>query len=389
MKKSILLGLGAVAMAMGVGAGLAVNGFKAPVEAAADDPVAGETIYLNLGVWADSHSASIAYCAQFWDVTSQKGSGLVQMQYDSTKDLYYISVPTIQENETVYPANRVLFTRNAASSIVDGRGNWDSGVYNQTDDLTLGGSIFSIASWGDYEGAHSTGTWNTFIAGLAGHWRPAVEYNMPYNGSTGECSILGVYLPEGTQIQIVSNGAYHDFWFVKNEGARAAGLITSANKENGNFYSTKSSWFDIYYKTSNGEIYIAENTVIAAEHYGEFFNESVGCNALGTTAPSGWATVSEKYADLSDGTKQAIVETDANQSGTAIEKAMATYDWAVSHNTKITDKFIVGRSSNGAAKVSAMKAVRNESVAPMIGLVCFGLAAAATLVLFARKRKDI
>lgn len=49
MKKSILLGLGAVAMAMGVGAGLTAGRIVAPIETAAEDGAPGDVIFLNLG----------------------------------------------------------------------------------------------------------------------------------------------------------------------------------------------------------------------------------------------------------------------------------------------------------------------------------------------------
>ena len=87
-----------------------------------------------------------------------------------------------------------------------------------------------------------------------------------------------------------------------------------------------------------------------ALEFARYFQNNIGCDESGNTSPSGsWSTMSSKFNTLFIADKNALKNAAANENGTDIEHAMATYDYIIrKYGTSTYSNFIArnGLSSN-------------------------------------------
>lgn len=382
MKKSLLLGLGVVAMAMGIGA--AVAGSFDPNAASEVQAAEGQTIYLKIN-------------NPLWEPYSL----FAQIQSASNP---YIGFVAVEGEKNLYSATSDLFEDSAFIKLV--RGNKSGTYWGYSNEIKIGGFNYFIID-GDRGGNMDPGVGvygledGTYLYGSFNNWS---KHDGVLSGAVSDkpgyqVMFKDAAFPENTQMKVIN---------VTDRNVSYGGNVLSDNQvesddevnypasdyEQENAYLTSAGTYDVYVNTSDDFYsFVSPTTKGAAAAYGTYFLENVGCDPNGVNLPSGWNAVSGEYAGLSDNAKHIVAHAKADEAGTDLEKAMATYDYAIANNPNLKDsaeaKFITGRTPNGAASVNGfapVKAIETSAVV-IAAIVGIGLAAAGTMILVTKKRK--
>lgn len=379
MKKSLLLGLGAVAMAFAAGAGIrALSATPFQTEAALDP---GQTVYLKAGVWETADDEYFA--AQFWVSGKDTNSGLLPLTHvEGTDGIFSISVP---ENNVDDGGNfnRVLFWRGSTEVP-----SWGT-KYNQTGDLNLDDTYFAITGWGD-----GNSPCTSFSVSDSAHYYFVGDYN-GWNHTSNELEFdVNQFKYVIKDIEIGAGSTGRQFKLIYNDGAEtwlddpdanySAYIVSRGYGQNLETNST--GYYNFYWDPILSKVQ-GQTTAGAAEEYGTYLFNNIGCDASGAAAPSGWSDVSAAYGRLSLQTKNVVIETKANESGsTNLEKGLARYDWAVAHNPNVTG-FIIGRA-NAAVVLGRVETFSSTNSIIIIGVALATSVAFGVMVLFAKRRKE-
>lgn len=406
MKKSILLGLGAVAMAMGVGAGLAINGYEAPVEAAAETtivPQAGK-VYFNVSAFGPTYNDGANFTTFSVSVGEPgEGSSWVNQHWAdvTVEDAEYglISV-TVTANET-----RFIVVRSDAEHA----NKWqDQGAWNQT--ATFNRSNGQNYGWIYSEGENQYGnmcSWHT-VSGASLKVNGSAQQTFKYDFKGNEQYVLTeVALKTGDKVYITYGGNDYGYsslqsddqgdctgWF--NEGESNAIEIIHDGR------------YEFYWKQGSSKIWAQVSSDIeAAAWAGTFLNATV-CNKDGLANPTftgknpddqdwTWALLGQAFEALTDGAKDTLnnkgadLPSGANKS--TIENAVSRYDWIIRNHSATFSKFIhdhngvyrAGVVSSGSIGLGASQ----KNTAIIVSLLALtGIAGAGALILVVKKRKE-
>lgn len=406
MKKSILLGLGAVAMAMGVGAGLAINGFEAPVEAAAETtivPQAGK-VYFNVSAFGPTYNDGANF-ATFSVSVGEPGEGsswVNQHWADVTvEDAEYglISV-TVTANET-----RFIVVRSDAEHA----NKWqDQGAWNQT--ATFNRSSGQNYGWIYSQGENQYGnmcSWHT-VSGASLKVNGSAQQTFKYDFKGNEQYVLTeVALHEGDKVFITYGGTDYGYSSLQHnaQGDCRGWFGEGASNEieilaDGNY--------EFYWKQGSSLIWAQVSSDIEAAAWARTFLDATVCTNSGLVDPTfkgqnpdgndwTWELLGTAYSELTNGAKNylyaggATMEEGSNKA--AVIEAVARYDWIRRNHGTTFGKFITNGSGEYRAGLVSPALVQMNSAGGMaisLSLLAFlGIGAAATLIFFARKHKDI
>lgn len=139
-----------------------------------------------------------------------------------------------------------------------------------------------------------------------------------------------------------------------------------------------------------------------ANLYGEYFQEHIGCDERGLTPPSTskWTDLSTEYNQMCKNAQGEVWRAEANESGTDVEHAMATYDYIVFFKQYEGFNDFISRDDSPGKKISSAISVRGgftaftlndeSSFATLIIIVASSislLSVTALSVLVIKKRK--
>ena len=155
------------------------------------------------------------------------------------------------------------------------------------------------------------------------------------------------------------------------------------NGTNYRFYTTMSGYTPFF-------IYKVSTASSGALTFAQTFLTKLTCNAAGTSAPTyatgySWNQLSSEFSALSADDKNTLKTATANESGNAIERAMARYDFIV---RKYGYTNFIGRTI--ASGSNFMSLVNNNPTLTIVLIAGFAsvLATAAFLTIYYRKRKQ-
>ena len=148
------------------------------------------------------------------------------------------------------------------------------------------------------------------------------------------------------------------------------------------FYSSLGSYVPFF-------IYKVSTASSGAQTFAQTFLTKLTCNASGATAPTystgySWNQLSSEFSALSADDKNTLKTATANESGNAIERAMARYDFIV---RKYGYTNFIGRTI--ASGSNFMSLVNNNPTLTIVLIAGFAsvIATAAFLTIYYRKRK--
>lgn len=198
-----------------------------------------------------------------------------------------------------------------------------------------------------------------------------------YSDASQESTITAT-LDAETNFGISVTNSFGSFFFGYETVDESCEAVTNdlisqgAEKESGVHYIhvKEDKTFSIYVK-DDGSIWMKEaddNTQAYA--WAKYFLNHVGCNASGTSSPSGWDNVASKYGNLPSTCKTTyFVEGEADEhSDDAIKQALARYDYAVTHHTSLT-RFIVGREVAQSNRVNIIGTVQSQGAVMVIVII--------------------
>lgn len=151
--------------------------------------------------------------------------------------------------------------------------------------------------------------------------------------------------------------------------------------------------YAVYFKNDNTIYLGTADPLQEAYMYAGFFLTNVGCDATGASLPSGWTTVANRYATLSDDAKDIFYSADANEAGDTIEQTVARYDHAIASHTSLT-KFMVNKggtpraSHRNANAISLVNGSMNNAMIIVVVIASLGILTAGAYYFFKKSRKS-
>ena len=154
--------------------------------------------------------------------------------------------------------------------------------------------------------------------------------------------------------------------------------------------------------SQTNEMWVEESTDnLQAYMFSGYFLSNIGCDPNGINTPSGWSTVSSKYATISDGAKDIIYSFNIATAGESdtIKLMIECYNWALSHNPNSASMahFIKDHSGNERAipnarvanPVAPATATSSDNIT-MITIVAISFVSLVAVggYFFIRKRKE-
>lgn len=432
MNKKWLFSLGLIACASaGIAASFASTSNYRETKAAVSQPgltgKSGETLYVSgISQYFKLDDADLAI--YLWRDTGGKVETWIRGNRSNVwGDKFIITLPKNGSADITWE-NLIITRFNPKVSTL----GWDTGVYNKTRDISFsefsGKNTINPTGYSDgillvspeghkavnsgdvlYLNVESTSYWMSDDAKIACYFFGLQSPGSDSDAWSDFASIVGVNATGNTIMKIVvpQSGGKDVSWGsvigVRFDPNQVDG--TKPSNWDGEWGQTQDYAFDSASIENNvldlgqvgNDIKVTGmetfSTANVADHYGRYFTNKVGCDSSGVAKPSGWATVKSAYQALPDTVQTVIEGTSASQTGSSIQKAMATYDWAISHNPTLknsaSEKYISGRTGNGASSVTTISGNSLNSSALIAGLAFVGLAAAGTMIFVAKRRKEI
>ena len=406
MKKSIMLGLGVCALALGGVAALV--GQKGAVETKAEVPSEIYLKWTDLGWddWGDDGVIEPEHIyAHFMD---SEAAGITTWHGNANNGLVTVGSTEYIKYTVPSGAAGVVFNINYS--------DW-SGDNNQTVDLTIptdGKNLFVISSVGS---GKASGNWYEFDKDVAdGAYLRGVIGGVENWGSSGQ-RFLGtagnnqddilttnfVSLSANDKVKVV---IYHDGqltkWLsIKSVDSADTGLYAVSN-DGGNFKVASAAYygFRLYYgTTSDGNEYWDYFAVTTGTEWADGFLDSMTCDPTGLTAPvfkkdgESWNTYATSYDALDSIAKDALYGAVGSDSGSAITRAAKRHDVIVAHHGytafMTNGEKSATRSPATAAQISSLNMANNtENGFVTIAIVVSAAALLGIGTLFiARKRR--
>ena len=229
------------------------------------------------------------------------------------------------------------------------------------------------------------------------------------NGTTGEVSS---YNSENQQSEFtvtfeanqefvirVTNSFGTFFWGNENVdtssgSAHAASLMQQGSLKETGIHYIKVNQTKVYsvYAKDNTSIWIqVANDGTQAAAWATYFLNNVGCHADGSALPEGWSLVAARYETLPSTAKTTyLVNGKADEhSDKEVERALARYDYAVTHHSELT-RFIAGRSISAAPRITFTlgNVSNNSNTIVIISIVSVISVSAVGGFFLLRKRKE-
>ena len=431
MKKSVLLSLGVVASAIAGVAAISASAVSFSETKAAVSGLtgkSGDTLYVSgISTYFVEGTADLA--VYLWRDTGGKVETWIRGDRSNVwGDKFIITLPKNGDNDITW--ENCIITRFKPNTTL----GWGDGVYNQTEDIAFsafaGKDTLNITGYvsgtnkinhsidghksvssGDvvYLNIDSSSYWESDGAKIACYFFGLESPGTGNDAWSDFASVVGANANGNTVMKIVvpqlagQNVSWRNAIGVRFNPDEVSG--TKPSGWDGKWGQTQDYAFDSA-SIGNNVLDLGQvgddikvtgmetfSTANVADHYGRYFTNKVGCDSSGVAKPSGWATVKSAYQALPDTVQTVIEGTSASQTGSSIQKAMATYDWAISHNPTLknsaSEKYISGRTGNGASSVTTISGNSLNSSALIAGLAFVGLAAAGTMIFVAKRRKEI
>ncbi len=263
-------------------------------------------------------------------------------------------------------------------------GNWGQ-RYNQTQNLEIGSHI-RITGWDnsaevdDYatiQGGNQDGT----------GWGQLATLNSVKKNGSNHCEYYtSVTLNAGQAFKVVYGGEWFSNYSI-GDGVDSSDF-SGGNGSNIDIHKTGNYIF--YFDASTKNVHIANPIYAEADEWAQSFLNNVGCDSSGVNLPTGWNSLATSYAALSAGAKDEIYGATANENGNYIERAVARYDYAISHHSSLT-RFITNGAETIARSASILvdttNMVENNNMALIIVITSIiTLASIGGLFLLKKKR---
>lgn len=154
--------------------------------------------------------------------------------------------------------------------------------------------------------------------------------------------------------------------------------------------------YTFFFDATTKTIYITSPSIAAADQWSELFLGNVGCDPNGVAAPTGWDYVAASYSSLGAEVKNYIYGASASTSGSATQRALATYEWALAHNPHNLTPFITngdgsqtrGLAMNRTIGIGLKGNAGLNSTALIIAIISLIGVSSIVSYLYLRKRKD-
>lgn len=275
----------------------------------------------------------------------------------------------------------------------------------QSDDYLSGGSVTVSGTWNSTVHAiqlSSNSNSATFtISGYEGMQVIGVDLVMSSNGGSGTGSL--VVTAGSTDILEIATAPFSDETWNGAYDANPVNLYKDCTdyvvEENEDIVFSFGGTVNSLYVYSVSIRYLDYSLESWCE---DFLSELTGgedpiCKGYGITDTTkleeAWTDLGARYlVEVSDDVKYIIEGATADESGTAIERVAALYDWCVTHySASICDRFI-DRASNGSGLVTnnntILPAVNSETSIAIIVVISIVSVSAIGGYFFLRKRKE-
>lgn len=390
MKKSLLLGLGVAALALGG----AAFGAKAAINSDALETKAGDAtrLYLDMSGFADWYSSSAAFKVHTWNEAKK------DQYFDVTKvdnALYYADV----DLATYASGGGYRFTRYKS----DFSEEWNRGEWNSYGSGV--NTFYRVTGW--TAGTWSTadqGTWN-LVGASSGTWKDPEDQDIDISLTKRiDNDGLAFYstslaLSTGSVFKVKNND---DVYWGSNKFKSNALTKTylSIDEENDkNISVTVGGTFEIYVKPAAGEVWIQVDSATEATGFASTFLSSTSsiCSAGSTSADHAEALAAvwnstgdgtklvDKWNALSSGAKTVFKTGTANAT---VTDAHDRYVHIMKRYSESLTAFEGGPVLSAKTASPAMAASNDSAVIWTVALVSVGIAALLGATFIIRKRRQ-
>ena len=338
------IAIASLALALGVGAGLKTNNVqKAQAETTYKGSFGIEFQEIGTGNnWAYYWDTDDAYVAAYiWKGSSNGWSEMLETTEGTHRYIfeYELNFDPVGSTITLVRYNPV----HGATPSWD-----DTNTWAKVENIPFGQLLYVYNNSGN----SSVNSINYYIGATSDSWSGSWNYTLhDAKLNSGNFQVFGnISLSATDEFKLVhktNNGAA-----TYVNGYEAHSSISSYFSVTDNISCSKAGNYAIYYP-ADGKIYITDHAHADADEWAQYFLNNVGCDANGVNKPTGWDDCATEYGKLSGDAKNLIYPASANENGSFIEKAMARYDWAVSHNSNIkeADRFV--KNSSGTVRAAS------------------------------------
>lgn len=371
--KKIIFGLVSI---LGIGAAVGVANIHNQVNEAKEakaDGTSGSLICKlgNIAKWSEGNAKLCAYLTD-----------------DSST--YWTSLQTLSSSTSLYkfdytisftPTKLIWVRMNPAAT----SGNWNQ-KWNQTGDLSWNEATYLQNQWDPTTSQCSQWTVSAQVRS-----NQVTDFGTKQTLSTigingyGNPEVSGsVSLIENEEFKILAgDGVWSGYYGTPSalSTAISGGSTTERSDDNPNIVCEIAGTYDFYFDTETKKLWISRQDIVDADGWATTFNNNVGCDPTGVDLPTGWSTVSSAYSSLSNDAKDYIYAGTADVDGDNLARALATYDYAVSHHASL-EKFIKNssnavRTSSSNYRVTVFEINNTNGAAPIIVSVIAVLALTA------------
>ena len=164
----------------------------------------------------------------------------------------------------------------------------------------------------------------------------------------------------------------------------SGGSKTEVNNNNPNIKCLVAGTYDFFFDTDTKRVWLSRQDIVDADGFADYFLKNVGCDTSGATSPSGWATVSNSYSNLSAAAKTVLCNAEADVNGDNIARCVYWYDYALNAHSGLTP-FMTGRTAHSRITISIDN---NKMVIITVIGVFVLLSSTGTFFLLKKKRKE-
>ena len=379
----------ALAAFLGLGAAVGVHQAKHVKEVRADT-THRVVVKDDLGWYEGSKDTQAGKAAvYFYDGSSHKGWSKSFALKSGTGNVY-----VVEYTLSFTPTNMIVVRlKNSAGE----NPGWSDQAYsNQTVDLPLADAT-SLSSWtGSKVNCNQWAVTGNVYTSVDNFANPKVSFTVDTVEivETSHPQVCGqVTLEKNEEFKVVNvaDNTWSGYYGCPAalDSAFEGGSKTQLDGSN-NIKCLIAGTYDFYFDTETKKTWITRDDIVDADGWASYFLANVGCDENGVNLPSGWSACAAEYAKLSGDAKDYVYAGTADENGDNLGRALARYDYAVSHHAGLT-RFIVNSSSTPRAAryipSSPVISVANNSALLITGIISLIVVSAVVGYIIIKKKQ--